>query len=531
MAADLGTLPEQLAAPIPGGAPSGSDVRYDSDYEALKTEADKIGALTGGDVDWERIIQLSTGILTQKSKDLLVGTYLCFALFKSQGYPGLAAGLDGLRRLIEAHWEGLFPVASRMRARTSAVQWLVDRGAVAVRSRLPLPGEVEALEKVGALIGQLDDDLAAKIPGESPNFSEIRAALNEQAAQVGPAEPPTPSIRPPEATTPAAPVARPAPAPISVDLSSSEGLEETLKNAVTALRSLVPELLKANLQDPLVYRLARFAAWSRVRQAPPDTDGTTRIPAGEASDEFNDRLAAMAGRGDFIAVIQQAETQFMRSLFWFDLQRHTFKALESMGPAFERARKVVRHELAGFLQLYPGLINLTFENGFPFASAETKQFIAQEIFGGEAAAGAPVMAGAGTAKDDEFEDIKSQAAELVRAGRASGGVALLHQAVAASGDSRRRFMRRLALARQLADLREPRLALAQLEVLEKDVVEHRLDRWEPALAVEVFQLALACQRLMVRGDWKGVPEAVRRVEDLYGRLARIDAAAALGVKP
>lgn len=111
MAADLGTLPEQLAAPIPGGAPSGSDVRYDSDYEALKTEADKIGALTGGDVDWERIIQLSTGILTQKSKDLLVGTYLCFALFKSQGYPGLAAGLDGLRRLIEAHWEGLFPVA------------------------------------------------------------------------------------------------------------------------------------------------------------------------------------------------------------------------------------------------------------------------------------------------------------------------------------------------------------------------------------------------------------------------------------
>lgn len=532
MAADVGILPELLAAPVPGATPAGTDVRYDPDFEALKTEADKIGSLTGGEVDWDKIVELSTGILTQKSKDLVAASYLCFALFKSRGYPGLAAGLAGLRRLVEVHWEGLFPPAGRMRARTAAIQWLADRGAVAVRARLPLPDEAEAFDKVVEQVGLLDEELTAKIPGESPTFTEIKEALNEQAAQVAPAEP-APVSPPQGAPASPAPTAAPAPPPaaVTVDLSSAEGLEETFKSAVAALRSIAPALIKANLQDPAGYRVARFAAWSRVRQIPPHADGTTRIPAGQAADETSEKLAQLAARGEHAAVIQQAEALFMQSLFWFDLQRHTCKALAAMGPAYDRARQTVQQEFAALLQLFPGLADLAFDNGYPFASAETKQFIAQDVLAAPGSPGAPALSAGGAAPDDEFDDVRRQASELVRGGRASGGVALLHGAVGAAGDPRRRFQRRLALARQLSDLREPRLALAQLEVLEKEIEEHQLDRWEPALAVEVFQLALACQRLMVKSEWKGIPEAQRRVEDLYRRLARIDAAAALGIKP
>src|SRR5215831_17457859 len=131
---------EELRAPIAADAPSGRDIRDDDEFDALKTEIGKQSSVSsrtdfdrlvqrGSDLmqgradgngatplvedtegpDFSRVIGLSTNILTRKSKHLQVAGYLCFALFRTERYAGLADGLEGLRTMIEGYWDSLFP--------------------------------------------------------------------------------------------------------------------------------------------------------------------------------------------------------------------------------------------------------------------------------------------------------------------------------------------------------------------------------------------------------------------------------------
>jgi type VI secretion system protein VasJ len=64
-------------------------------------------------------------LLSQKSKDLLVAAYLCAGLWETQSWAGLANGLNLIKALVDTHWEALHP--ERLRARKTAVDWLLDR--------------------------------------------------------------------------------------------------------------------------------------------------------------------------------------------------------------------------------------------------------------------------------------------------------------------------------------------------------------------------------------------------------------------
>ena len=61
--------------PISTDLPSGEDVRYEPEYEALQSEIDKLSSPTSqGATDWDKVVGLATTILAEKSKDLLVAS-------------------------------------------------------------------------------------------------------------------------------------------------------------------------------------------------------------------------------------------------------------------------------------------------------------------------------------------------------------------------------------------------------------------------------------------------------------------------
>jgi type VI secretion system protein ImpA len=118
----------EVLATIPGENPTGADLRADpspmSDFQKIR-EARKAARAAERlqDVppdseeerkriappDWGSVLDLGTRILASKSKDLEITAYLIEALVRLRRFPGLRDGYQLARRLVEDHWDGLYP--------------------------------------------------------------------------------------------------------------------------------------------------------------------------------------------------------------------------------------------------------------------------------------------------------------------------------------------------------------------------------------------------------------------------------------
>jgi type VI secretion system protein VasJ len=526
----LGSRIESILNAIPGGHPAGRSARYDPEYETLKAETDKIGSVAAASVDWGKVGTIAGELLQNKSKDLLVMSYFSLAQFETGGYAGLAASLGGMRKLIERYWDGLFPEASRLRARVAAIEWLIERCAAAVQRKAPAPDEAAALATCVEETEALDSCLREKLLNDAPSLGDIRGALNERISATAGAE-----LEP--ATSPdvsRAAVGAPAPMaafPVAArDLSSSDARDDALKETLATLKSLAVAIRHADPRDPLGYRLVRVAAWGRVRGTPSETDGRTSVPALGASPETLERLATIAGRGEWSVLVEQAESQFLESVLWLDVHRFSAQALKGMGREFERAERVVVHELGLHIRSFPKMLELTFSNGMPFASEETREWIGQVVLSGSGPS-EPAMrsAAAGDGGKGQDEAIV-RAVELARSGKVGEAVGVLADGLDRPASARDRFQRRMALARILAEARELRAALAQMERVEADLARFGIEEWEPGLAVEAISVHLRLQRALAKSEGKGAVEVARKAEELYARLAGLDARAALALK-
>jgi len=113
-----------LVSPISADAPQGTDIRADrsptSDYYTIKdarnsARAAERSAMFGEDdggeslSGWQTVSDVANRILTNSSKDLEVAAWYLESLVRLYGLPGLRDGLLIIRKLIEDHWDGLFP--------------------------------------------------------------------------------------------------------------------------------------------------------------------------------------------------------------------------------------------------------------------------------------------------------------------------------------------------------------------------------------------------------------------------------------
>ncbi len=81
--------------PISQEHPAGAEARYEKEYEQLQAEIDKLSipSATKGSIDWENVVKLGTLILSEKSKDIIVGSYLAAGLMEKNGVEGFSTGI------------------------------------------------------------------------------------------------------------------------------------------------------------------------------------------------------------------------------------------------------------------------------------------------------------------------------------------------------------------------------------------------------------------------------------------------------
>ena len=107
---------ETLTTEISAESPAGEDLEYDPDFGELERSAQgKAEQVMGDEVveaeppDWRSVLQQAEALF-DRTLDLRVGVLLARAGLNTGGLAGLADGLHVMRRLLENHWDTVYPV-------------------------------------------------------------------------------------------------------------------------------------------------------------------------------------------------------------------------------------------------------------------------------------------------------------------------------------------------------------------------------------------------------------------------------------
>jgi type VI secretion system protein ImpA len=173
--------PNKFTTPLEGANPSGPNLEYDPDFQALERAQQGRPEQVMGDTvkpaeepDWPDVRERAEALLG-RARDLRVVVSLTLALLRTEGLAGLAAGLTILKGLLEGQWDTVHP-------------------------QLDAEDDNDPTSRVNSLAGLAAADGMLKALREAPvvqskalgrfSLRDIRIASGKQPAPAGGAEPP-----------------------------------------------------------------------------------------------------------------------------------------------------------------------------------------------------------------------------------------------------------------------------------------------------------------------------------------------------
>ena len=518
---DLSELGKQ---PISTDKPAGSDMRYDPAFDELQTEVDKLSSpALAGSVNWEKVSRFASDILMHKSKDLLVASYLAVALIYTRGNDGFAMGLKMYLDLIERFWDDLFPPKARMRGRVRSVEWWVEKAEAALKHANDLSFPPDQLAMIKENLNRLDIFLAEHLEN-APSLAAVKDFFNslpDPGEEPARSESPLNTIAgtPDETPSVQAPIQRPKPESdeIAQVISSHQEADSELNDGLKKIRDAAFYLFQRDPASPHAYRLTRKAAWYGVEELPPVVNGRTRIPPPSAPEK--NLLFDLRNTSDAEALLKAAEARLPQYIFWIDLNRLSAEALSRLGSRYEKAHEAVCQETAFLLHRLSGLEELSFSDGTPFATPETRQWLEGIIF-----RATPFTPSGSTSPDCAGENVTESFIEknieeiqlMIRKGKLIEAMEETQRKLHDCSSQRERLLWRLALAQMLVNVGKPKLALPHLDQVLRDIDRHELEEYDPAMAMRGLRLAWHALEAQAEQKFKD------RATDVLHRIGRLD---------
>jgi len=498
--------------PIRQDQPAGDDVRFEPLFEELQSEVGKLSSISGpGSVDWAKVINLSSQILAEKSKDLLATSYLTVALIYNRQTEGFAIGLKIYQDLLETFWDRLFPV--KMKGRTGAIEWWIEKteGALKQIKQRTLPQD-----QIASLRERLEtiEQFVTQHLEESPSFGPLYDQLQNftPPLEEKPKEAPSPPAEPVPKKEPEKPET----------LSTPQDAQRVLNQGIQKIRDAINFLHQENLSNPLPYRWSRMILWSNTESLPPANDGQTRIPPPPV--QVKNILADLRNKGDHENLIRSAEVRLSQFIFWIDLNRLVSEGLSHLGDNYQKAKEAVHQETAFLLHRLPGLELLSFSDGTPFADSDTKQWLKEITLKGGAEEPSLTTASSVSPQDkNPIEKEVEEAQALIKKGRLLEAIEGLQQKFQHSSSQREKLLWRLALTQLLVKNKQVKIVLPHLDQILKDIDFYRLEEYDPELAIKCLKAVWI--GLSSQSDQPSKEKAV----EVLQRIAKLDLTEAIRI--
>ncbi|WP_312484801.1 type VI secretion system protein TssA [Stutzerimonas nitrititolerans] len=487
---------------------SGSDIRYCSDYELLENELGKATALheTAG-TDWEKVGEVSEALLRTQSKDLRIAAWLTWSLYQRESFVGLQAGLGMLRYLCSERWETLFPQKSR--TRIAAFTWLIPRMEQAVAEHVAIGEQLGLFTRMAEDLRALDACLREHLGEESAplllplgrRLEEMVKRASQGQPQPGPIENAIAQVKQVFNTSPT--------------VENEKDAHKQLRVLQDQARPLCSWWLKQKTTDIKPLRLTRTLLWLPIDSLPErnaeQITALRGIPADKLA-SYRERFA----QGLYADLLVDLEASTARAPFWLDGQRLAWECLQELNA--DLAMRELEIQLALFLKRLPGLDELRFHDGTPFADAETRAWISAQVL--------PTLDPAPTSSERDsiqngttppWEEALQNVLPQLRKDGLKPAVQQLKKGLATARGGRERFFWQLTLARLCYQAKKYELAKTQLETLDQTLKATGLADWEPDLALEILRLLHSCCELLPQNH------ATRESKDeIYRRLCHLD---------
>jgi type VI secretion system protein VasJ len=509
--------------PISTDKPAGVDIRYDPAFDELQIEVDKLSSpAAAGSVNWEKVCRFASEILMNRSKDLVTAGYLAVSLIYRRGNDGLALGLGLYLDLLENFWEDLHPPKHRARGRIRAIEWWAEKTETALKQQKDLLFSTTQLDLIGNNLSRLEILLSERFESP-PSLVGIREFLNgfsSEKVETSRSESRVPPVSDQVEEAPSRQAASDeflnGTGSASRNILSNNEAENALQEGMNRIREASFYLWQQDLAVSIAYRMTRKAAWASVEELPPAANGKTRIPP-PTSVEKN-LLFELRNKGDAEALLKAAEVRITQYIFWLDLNRLSAEALARLGTRFEKAHNAVCQETAFLLQRLPGLENLSFSDGTPFATPETKQWLESLICRGTSSYEIPPSFSDTPLVEMETGIGKSvdEIQLMLRKGQIVEAMENAQEKLRASSSRREKLLWRLALSRMLVDIGKAKLALPHIDQILMDMDRHELEEYEPSLAMRGLRLAWIALDTQTEQKFKD------RATDVLHRIGRVD---------
>ncbi len=512
--------------PVPGPNPAGRDIRTDPLYDDLSSEINKSSSISASSpLDWQKVVNLSKKILEEQSKDLLVCSYLCVGLLKTEGLKGLAGGFHIYRDLLEIYWDTMFPLKTRIRGRLNALSWWVDTLEDSLRG---MEGEVWSQRDINHISEDLDaiDIFLANNLDEPPELRSIISMVssllfvedkkNEERANYSDREAPV-DIKKQESNTVQTNMPQQQSFISVPDVVTDEDTDRAMRVVFDAMKKILNSMIQQKPLPVLYFRLNRFVAWSTVYSVPPsDDDGKTMLPAPDG--QLQNNLKNFYNAGKWQDLLDAAETRVSEFLFWLDLSRYVSESLDHLN------QKDLSEEIAFATALYAGRLKgiekLSFSDGTPFADDITCDWLNNFELKENRKQGVTdiVMPGA---FDEQVKEEMEDAEQIAATGDIAGALRGLREKIGSASSGHERFIRVLYFCRFLFRVNQIKLTVPYLQELIVCIDNYKIELWDPKLAINAYKTILYGMKRQKSGNVEDL------VDEVTKRLALIDPAGAI----
>lgn len=505
---------EPWLQPIRPDAVVGSDPGYDDDFLAIKDEVAKLS-----DLNDTLIIELAEKLLKSAAKDVRLAVYYVYARMRRDGAEGISEGFELLSALIDRFGAGLLP--ARTESRKAALEWLAGATFTSRLDRMqglaggPLERTLSALALILERTAQWPEAGRPALDGLFRRFEERVEGAGESSSVASAADAAadlSKAVHYPLASV----------LPTGGEVASTRDLLDRARQMALFLREQPQGYLAA-------YRLMRCVRWDTLTEVPPhETSGKTRLPGPRA--ELRAQLKRLMLQKQWPELLDRVEQAFAEGAnhFWLDLQYYAFIGQEQAGGEYEPVRDLLATECALMLERLPGLEQLAFADGTPFADDTTLEWIARHATVRDVERGEMMAPVSVASASTDWAETEAQAADLAAQQSLDAAFAWL-QGLPVPDGGRDRFIRQLVMARVAEHAGRADTASHLLAALDLSAQRFELAAWEPSLVFEAKQQRLRLLRARMSRKDADKAALAQRVEALVGDLTAIDPARAVAL--
>ena len=362
---------QEWLEPVSDGHPCGEDVAYADDFEAIKIELAKLSG-----IDCRLILDASERLLKRQSKDLRVATYYIFAALRDRGLAGFSDGLEILCGLLQKFDQSLWP--KKPVQKRNALNWLSAERVLDTLKGTELSNSVDLKRTLSALMS-LQHHFEGWEESVRPSLFPLLQYFEESSVRFS-----SPQTSTGQNQEISAPIDQEVVPQIRQESQRpSESLSVTQVNSSKALLDQV-RINAAYLREQddgywPAYKMIRAVRWGGLNGIPPHQNGQTRLKAPRT--DLLATLNRLVNEQQWRDLLDRVEAAFLEGAnqYWLDLQYYAWQGQQALGGLYLSQVDSSLFELKSLLTRCDGLTGLSFDNGFPFVSADTLTWLEQKV--------------------------------------------------------------------------------------------------------------------------------------------------------